>query len=50
MKKSTKYHEINLSLRRKSIKKYFKKISKDGIVTNKIFWSMIKPFLTILTY
>ena len=31
-------------VKRKSIKKYFK-ISKDGgIVTNKIFWSMIKPF------
>ena len=35
-----------MPLRKKSIKKYFKNISKDGVVTNKNFWSMIKPFLT----
>ena len=35
-----------VSLRKKSIKKYFKNISKDGVVKNKIVWSMIKPFLT----
>ena len=34
-----------VSLRKKSIKKYFKNISKDG-VSNKIFCSMIKLFLT----
>ena len=35
-----------VSLRKKSIKKYFKNISKDGVVSNKIFCSMIKLFLT----
>ena len=35
-----------VSLRKKSIKKYFKNISKDGVVSNKNFWSMMKPFLT----
>ena len=35
-----------VSLRKKSIKKYFKNISKDGVVTNKSCWNMIKPFLT----
>ena len=34
MKRSTKYREINVSLRKKSIKKYFKNFSKDGVVTN----------------
>ena len=34
-----------VSLRRKSIKKYFKNISKDCVVSNKKFWSMMKPFL-----
>ena len=34
-----------VSLRKKSIKKYFKNISKDGVVTNKSCWNMIKPFL-----
>ena len=32
MKRSTKYKEI--------------KTRKDGVVSNKKFWSMIKPFLT----
>ena len=35
-----------VSLRKKSINKYFKNISKDGVVRNKNFWSMTKPFLT----
>ena len=35
-----------VSPRKKSIKKYFKNISKDSVVSNKIFWSMAKPFLT----
>ena len=26
--------------------KYFKNICKDGVVSIKIFWSMMKPFLT----
>ena len=34
------------SLRRKSIKKYFNDITSYGIATNKIFWNLIKPFLT----
>ena len=34
------------SLRKKSIKKYFKNISKDGVVSNKSFWTIMKPFLT----
>ena len=35
-----------VSLRKKSIKKYFNNISKDCVISNKNFWSMIKPFLT----
>lgn len=29
----------------KSIKKYFKNISEDGFVTNKIIWNLIQPSL-----
>ena len=29
----------------RNAEKYFKNIFKDGDVSNKIFWSMIKPFL-----
>ena len=35
-----------MSIWKKSIKKYFKNVSKDSVVTNKHFWSIIKPFLT----
>ena len=35
-----------VSLRRKSIKGYFNRITNKGIVTNKNFWSIIRPFLT----
>ena len=35
-----------MSLRRKSVKKHFKGISKDGAVTNKFFWNITKSFLT----
>ena len=35
-----------VSLRKKSINKYFKNISKDDVFRNKICWSMTKPFLT----
>ena len=35
-----------VSLRRKSMKNYFRKIGQQGIVTNKKFWNTIKPFLT----
>ena len=36
-----------MSLRKKSIKKYFKNISKDGVVSTKTFWSMTNHFLQI---
>ena len=35
-----------VSLRRKSIKKYFNDITNYEIGTNKNFWNLIKPFLT----
>ena len=35
-----------MSLRKKSIKQYFKNIFNDSVVSNKIIWSMMKPFLT----
>ena len=35
-----------VSLRRKSIKKYFNDITNYGIATNKNFWNRRKPFLT----
>ena len=35
-----------VSLRRKSIKKYFNDITNYGIATNRNFWNLIKPFLT----
>ena len=35
-----------VSLRRKSLKKYFNDITNYEIVTNKSFWNLIKPFLT----
>ena len=35
-----------VKLRKKSIKLYFSKITQNGIVTNKNFWKVIKPFLT----
>ena len=38
--------EIIVSLRRRCIKDYFTKITKNGIVTNKNFWKTMKPFLT----
>ena len=34
-----------VSLRKKSIKKYFKNISKDAVVSNKNLWNVMKPFL-----
>ena len=36
-----------VSHRRRYIKAYFTKITKNGIVTNKNFWKTMKPFLTI---
>ena len=34
-----------MCLLKNSIKKYFKNISRDGVVSNKNFWNMMKPFL-----
>ena len=36
---------IYVVLRRKSVTKYFTNISKQGIITKKNFWKVIKPFL-----
>ena len=49
-KKSKIQRNKCVSLRRKSIKKYLKNISKDGVVTDTKFWSMIKPFLANMGY
>ena len=35
-----------VKLRRKCIKKYFSKITTNGVVTNRKFWTTIRPFLT----
>ena len=35
-----------MSLRKKSTNKHFKNIAKDGIITNKNYYSLMKPFLT----
>ena len=34
-----------VSIRRKLIEHYFSNIASNGIITNKIFWKAIKPFL-----
>ena len=35
-----------VSLRRKNIKSFLNNATKTGIITNKNFWTFIKPFLT----
>ena len=35
-----------VSLRRKNIKSFINNVTKMGIITNKNFWTFIKPFLT----
>ena len=35
-----------VSLRRKCIKSFFQDVTKEGPVTNRSFWSFVKPFLT----
>ena len=35
-----------VSLRRKSRKKFFNGVTKDGIATDKNFWNLLKSFLT----
>ena len=46
MKSYIKNKEINVSIRKKSIRNYFNKIANENIVTNRNFWKIIKPFLT----
>ena len=41
-----KQRNFCLSLRRKCMKNYFKKIAEKGLTTNKSFWKFVKPFLT----
>ena len=45
MKSYIKNKEINVSIRKKSIRNYFNKIANENIVTNRNFWKIIKPFL-----
>ena len=35
-----------VSLRKNCIKSYFQDVTKKSLVTNKSFWSFVKPFLT----
>ena len=35
-----------LSIQEKSIRNYFNKIANKNVVADKIFWKIIKPFLT----
>ena len=35
-----------VSLRRKNIKSFLNNVTKTGIITNKNFWTFMKPFLT----
>ena len=35
-----------VSLRHKAKKSYFKTVTKNGIVNNKNFWNIVKPFIT----
>ena len=46
MKRYKKQRNKCVSIRKKSIKNYFKKIANETIVTNKNFWRIISPFLT----
>ena len=41
-----KQRNFCLSLRRKCMKNYLKKIAEKGLTTNKSFWKFVKPFLT----
>ena len=44
--KSAKYNVTNLCLLKRTVLRNFKNISNDGVVTNRRFWSIVKPFLT----
>ena len=35
-----------VSLRRKAIKQHFKKVTENGLVSNRAFWNLVKPFLS----
>ena len=35
-----------VSLRRKAIKQHFKKATENGLVSNRAFWNLVKPFLS----
>ena len=39
-----------VSLKKKTIKLYFQHISRSSIISNKNFWSTMKPFFTIKRY
>ena len=45
-KKYKKQRNKCVKIRRKSIKDYFKKITSKGVMHNKQFWRVIRPFLT----
>ena len=40
-----KQRNFRVSLRRKCMKNYLKKITEKGLTTNKSFWKFVKPFL-----
>ena len=33
-------------MRKKAVKQYFKKATKTGLVSNRAFWNLVKPFLS----
>ena len=35
-----------VALRKKAIKNHFKKVTSDGLMSNKAFWDLVKPFLS----
>ena len=35
-----------VALRKKAIKNYFKKVTNKGLMSNKAFWDLVKPFLS----
>ena len=41
-----KQRNFCVSLRRKCMKNYLKKLTEKGLTTNKSFWKFMKPFLT----
>ena len=53
-KNRTRENELNfkkqrnkcVSLRKKAIKNHFKRVTENGVMTNKDFWKLVKPFLT----